>query len=63
MKYTYLGMSESIVTPMEVSDDIKSEAIEDQRILMEMWNWYKSNSEKLTSFMTTFDQVILLIFI
>ena len=42
------------------SDDLKSEAtLVDQRMLiMEMWNWYQPNSEKLMTLMATLDQVI-----
>ena len=41
-------------------DDLKSaDTLVDQRMLiMEMWNWYQPNSEKLMTLMATLDQVI-----
>jgi len=49
-----LGMAATTLT----LDDLKSEpTLVDQRMLiMEMWNWYQPNSEKLMTLMATLDQ-------
>jgi hypothetical protein len=54
-----MGLMATAAT-MDSSNDLKSEAtFLDQRMLvMEMWNWYQPNSEKLTNLMATLDQVI-----
>ena len=40
----------------EASNDLKS--IDQRMLIMEMWNWYQPNSEKLMTLMATLDQVI-----
>ena len=56
-----LGMAATTLT----SDDLKSEAttVDQRMLIMEMWNWYQPNSEKLMTLMATLDQVIFFFFI
>ena len=44
----------------EASNDLKS--IDQRMLIMEMWNWYQPNSEKLMTLMATLDQVIFYFF-
>ena len=40
----------------EAFNDLKS--VDQRMLIMEMWNWYQPNSEKLMTLMATLDQVI-----